>query len=643
MKTGAFCMLPAVLLALAGCGEDAGGAGGQGGEGDDAGVIDVGDVSGDAADPDTPDTEEPDPCEACTADQVCVEGSCAEPCGVLDEPCPDGFRCTTKGACVNDLSNEAYVPAGSFYLGCNAAKEDPCASNPQTLIEMPAYFIDRTEVTKPAREACAGGGECPPFQQLGEDRPEVNFTWVDAQDYCASIGKTLCSEAQWERAARGGCETVEGDCATSMRTFPWGDEPRGCEVSVVRDDSAGGVGCGSLGTSPVATRRAGVSPYGAHDMVGNVDEWTADCWAPTLDGIPTDGSPRTEGCEGEVAGVLKGGHLRSSAMIPPSLRIPGRAAAVAQSFGGFRCCRAYTDADAWSPRDPKTVVEPEPGDAADVIFAEAGAELPFGDREHTAVGAIDGKLVVVGGRRGGNSMRDGFYTEDGSTWTQIPEGHPPFEFGALAANFQGALWVVGGGSVLRTDDGLTWTDMEAHPTVAGRRSHCLTTFADQLWVIGGGGTNKDVWASSDGVRWTLVVPNDRVPFHFVDDHTCLTFRDRIWVMGGHHSGTNTHQVWSSADGETWEMVTDDVTFGSRVRHAGVVFRDRMWIVGGYGNTGDGVGRARGDLWYSEDGVQWQMPTGESELPEQGDPEATVFDDRIWVAKGRGSMWASDLP
>lgn len=642
MKTGAFCVLGLLLIAAVGCSEDAGGAGGQGTEEEDAGVMDVGDAVGDTAD-DAPDRQEPDPCEACTADQVCVDDHCAHPCGNLGEPCPDGFRCTTKGACVNDLSNEAYVPAGSFYMGCNAAKEDPCSSNPQTLIEMPAYFIDRTEVTKPAREACAGGGECPPFQQLGEDPPEVRFTWVDAQDYCSSIGKTLCSEAQWERAARGGCETVEGDCATGMRTFPWGDEPRGCEVSVVRDDSAGGVGCGLPAPSPVATRRAGVSPYGAYDMVGNVDEWTADCYALTLEGVPTDGSPRTEGCDGEPAGVLKGGHLRSSAMIPPSLRLAGRDAALSQSFGGFRCCRAYTESDAWVPHDPVPEPEPEPGEPADVTFALSGAEMPFGDREHTAIGSIAGRLVVVGGRRNGNSMLDGFYTEDGTTWTQIPEGHPPFEFGAYAARFQGALWVIGGGSVLRSEDGLAWTDVGANSTVASRRNHCVTTFADQLWVIGGGGNNKEVWASSEGVHWTRVGSNDEVPFHLVDDHTCLGYRDRLWVIGGHHSGTNTHQIWSSADGETWEMVTDDVVFGSRVRHASVVFQDRMWILGGYGNTGDGTGRDRADLWYSEDGVQWENPTGDSGLPERGDPEAAVFQDRIWVIKERGSVWASEAP
>lgn len=123
---------------------------------------------------------------------------------------------------------------------------------------MEAFFIDRTEVTVDDFRSHKGGAE-----SERSTLPITDVDYTEAERFCASVGKRLPTEAEWEKAARG----------TDGRIYPWGNELPTCELAIMFD---GGPGCGKSGVWSVGSRPAGASPYGALDMAGNVWEWTQD-------------------------------------------------------------------------------------------------------------------------------------------------------------------------------------------------------------------------------------------------------------------------------------------------------------------------------------------------------------------------------
>jgi formylglycine-generating enzyme required for sulfatase activity len=110
---------------------------------------------------------------------------------------------------------------------------------------------------------------------VGRDRhPVTQVAFEDAEAYAAWAGKSLPTEAEWERAARGGLE---------RKTYTWGDEfaPRG---RMMANTWQGEFPWQNLlldrheRTSPV--RSFPPNGYGLYDMAGNVWEWTADFFTP---------------------------------------------------------------------------------------------------------------------------------------------------------------------------------------------------------------------------------------------------------------------------------------------------------------------------------------------------------------------------
>lgn len=203
-------------------------------------------------------------------------------------------------------TQRALIPAGRFLQG-ESADRSLGDDLPRRVITLSAFYIDVTEVTVEAWRACEGAAACdPPTCPLdGADHPVRCVGHAAAAAFCEAMGGRLPTEAEWERAARGACAPPEGggcDPADPARTYPWGDTP----------PVAGQARFESATPQSVTASPGGASPAGLLNLIGNVAEWTADCYLrdayarlPVVD--PSNAAPECD------EAVIRGGHFGSAA------------------------------------------------------------------------------------------------------------------------------------------------------------------------------------------------------------------------------------------------------------------------------------------------------------------------------------------
>jgi formylglycine-generating enzyme required for sulfatase activity len=166
------------------------------------------------------------------------------------------------------------IPAGEFLMGSPEYNGNSSAK-PQHRVYLDAYYMYKYEVTNGQfrefvhESGYDAEGSWRDYAVVGMDsHPVVCVTWNDAKAYCEWAGGALPTEAQWEKAARG----VDG------RIWPWGNTFSGKEFNWGNGPKVKGRAdiYKGRGTAPVGSYPKDVSPYGVHDMAGNVGEWCND-------------------------------------------------------------------------------------------------------------------------------------------------------------------------------------------------------------------------------------------------------------------------------------------------------------------------------------------------------------------------------
>jgi formylglycine-generating enzyme required for sulfatase activity len=266
------------------------------------------------------------------------------------------------------------IPAGQFMMGAapgeeeleNLSDEFRHRSEPQHQVKVRRFAVGKYEVTRRefrvfAEETGRGTAGCffwngedwqmdvarswrKPGYAQGDTHPVACVSWEDATAYAAWLSaKTgqryrLLTEAEWEYAARGGTMTARywGDDGDALCTYAnGGDRTALREAPGAINWPLANCDDGHAYTAPVGTYRA--NAYGLHDMLGNVWEWTQDCWNTNYRGAPVDGSAWSAGdC---YMRVVRGGSWDD---VPMALRAAYRVGSpvVVRVYGrGFRVAK----------------------------------------------------------------------------------------------------------------------------------------------------------------------------------------------------------------------------------------------------------------------------------------------------------------
>lgn len=180
-----------------------------------------------------------------------------------------------------------WVPSGKFYMGSSAEDADAHSDEfPMHIVDVDGFWIMRVPVTNAQYRQYVFS------QELGSQEPNNNrwmkteyarhpvtdVDWEQANKYVNWVGGVLPTEAEWEKACRGGFEVPVDPCEGwsklkenlfPARIYPWGNDAATAEFLNFKQSR--------INTwTNVGSYPEGASPYGCLDMSGNVNEWVAD-------------------------------------------------------------------------------------------------------------------------------------------------------------------------------------------------------------------------------------------------------------------------------------------------------------------------------------------------------------------------------
>jgi formylglycine-generating enzyme required for sulfatase activity len=215
-----------------------------------------------------------------------------------------------------------WIPAGSFTMGSPASEGSRWdLETPHAVTLSRGFWMSDAPVTQSLWRAVRGDN---PSGFLGDERPVERVSWEDCQRFLAALNARvpgldarLPTEAQWERACRGGSDALNWIESIDRRRLG--------RVAWFHDNSGGE-------THPV--RAKAPNPFGLYDMLGNVWEWCEDWYALYPESAETD----PVGAASGALRIIRGGAFVTGRWYLRAAYRMGFAPANRDRDLGFRIC-----------------------------------------------------------------------------------------------------------------------------------------------------------------------------------------------------------------------------------------------------------------------------------------------------------------
>lgn len=206
--------------------------------------------------------------------------------------------------------------------------------------------------------------------------------------------------------------------------------------------------------------------------------------------------------------------------------------------------------------------------------------------------------------------------------------------------FKDRLWLIGGidyanvvhpsgtptGKIWSTPDGKNWTEEAIIPELMGQSQPELLVFNNKIWALAEpiiGNSYNSIWSSEDGKEWKLETA--RPDFSPRTNYTSIVFNEKLWVFGGEYfdGDTTTHfnDVWFSEDGLNWQKTTDDAGFNESIPFKAVLNNNKIWLIGS------------DSVWSSADGTTWILATSQPQYQYRENFQALSHDNLLWMIGG----------
>ena len=199
--------------------------------------------------------------------------------------------------------------------------------------------------------------------------------------------------------------------------------------------------------------------------------------------------------------------------------------------------------------------------------------------------------------------------------------------------FGGKLWLsngyITGGALVRdlwnSTDGIKWNLVTTNTPYDGYAE--MSVYDGKIWAV-----KQSVWNTADGVNWRQVL--EKTPFGIRGYGELLVHDDKMWQLG---SGRD---VWHTTDGAVWNCATTNVPYGPRFASAAVSFKGKLWVMGGSvektNTPPENVYQqftTYNDVWSSADGATWTRAVEHAPWGPRMWFVPIVYANRLWIIGG----------